>query len=30
VKVEFSDTTGMLKAGLPITVRIDAPLPAKP
>ncbi len=27
VKVEFSDTTGMLKAGLPITVRIDAPLP---
>jgi HlyD family secretion protein len=28
VKVEFSDTTGMLKAGLPITVRIDAPLPA--
>lgn len=29
VKVEFDDTTGMLKAGLPITVRIDAPLPAK-
>jgi HlyD family secretion protein len=29
VKVEFADTTGMLKAGLPITVRIDAPLPAK-
>jgi HlyD family secretion protein len=28
VKVEFADTTGMLKAGLPITVRIDAPLPA--
>jgi HlyD family secretion protein len=27
VKVEFSDTTGMLKAGLPITVRIDAPPP---
>jgi HlyD family secretion protein len=32
VKVEFADTTGMLKAGLPITVRIDAPAPqpAKP
>ena len=29
VKVEFADTTGMLKAGLPVTVRIDAPLPAK-
>jgi HlyD family secretion protein len=28
VKVEFADTTGMLKAGLPVTVRIDAPLPA--
>jgi HlyD family secretion protein len=28
VKIEFADTTGMLKAGLPITVRIDAPLPA--
>ena len=28
VKVEFADSTGMLKAGLPITVRIDAPLPA--
>jgi HlyD family secretion protein len=28
VKVEFTDTTGMLKAGLPITVHIDAPLPA--
>jgi HlyD family secretion protein len=31
VKVEFADTTGMLKAGLPINVRIDAPVPsAKP
>jgi HlyD family secretion protein len=31
VKIEFADTTGMLKAGLPINVRIDAPLPsAKP
>jgi HlyD family secretion protein len=29
VKVEFADTTGMLKAGVPVTVRIDAPLPAK-
>jgi HlyD family secretion protein len=29
VKVEFADTTGMLKAGLPVNVRIDAPLPAK-
>jgi HlyD family secretion protein len=29
VKIEFADTTGMLKAGLPITVRIDAP-PAGP
>jgi HlyD family secretion protein len=28
VKIEFSDSTGMLKAGLPVTVRIDAPLPA--
>lgn len=28
VKVAFSDSTGMLKAGLPITVRIDAPVPA--
>ncbi len=28
VKVEFADSTGMLKAGLPINVRIDAPLPA--
>lgn len=27
VKVQFADSTGMLKAGLPITVRIDAPLP---
>lgn len=27
VKVEFADTTGMLKAGLPVTVRIDAPMP---
>lgn len=27
VKVEFADTTGMLKAGLPITVHIDAPVP---
>ena len=25
VKIEFADTTGMLKAGLPITVHIDAP-----
>jgi membrane fusion protein YbhG len=34
VKVEFADTTGMLKAGLPITVHIDTPPvpppPAKP
>jgi HlyD family secretion protein len=31
VKAEFSDSTGMLKAGLPVTVRIDAPVPpAKP
>ena len=32
VKVEFADSTGMLKAGLPVTVRIDAPMPpaAKP
>lgn len=31
VKVEFADTTGLLKAGLPITVHIDAPAPpAKP
>jgi HlyD family secretion protein len=29
VKVEFADTTGMLKAGLPITVRIEAPVPAR-
>jgi len=28
VKIEFADSTGMLKAGLPVTVRIDAPLPA--
>lgn len=28
VKIEFADTTGMLKAGLPITVHIDAPVPA--
>ena len=27
VKVEFADSTGMLKAGLPVTVRIDAPMP---
>ncbi len=27
VKVEFADETGMLKAGLPVTVRIDAPVP---
>jgi HlyD family secretion protein len=27
VKVEFADTTGMLKAGLPITVHIEAPVP---
>lgn len=27
VKVEFTDATGMLKAGLPITVHIDAPAP---
>jgi hypothetical protein len=25
VKVEFADTTGFLKAGLPITVRFEAP-----
>jgi HlyD family secretion protein len=30
VKIEFADTTGMLKAGLPITVRINAPLPDQP
>ena len=31
VKVEFADSTGSLKAGLPITVHIDAPTPpAKP
>ena len=31
VKAEFSDSTGMLKAGIPVTVRIDAPVPpAKP
>jgi len=29
VKVEFADTTGMLKAGLPITVHFEAPVPAK-
>ena len=29
VKVEFADSTGMLKAGLPITVHIDAPVPAE-
>jgi HlyD family secretion protein len=28
VKVEFADSTGMLKAGLPITVRIAAPGPS--
>jgi HlyD family secretion protein len=28
VKIEFTDSTGMLKAGLPVTVHIDAPLPA--
>jgi HlyD family secretion protein len=28
VKVQFEDSTGMLKAGLPVNVRIDAPLPA--
>lgn len=28
VKVEFTDSTGMLKAGLPITVHITAPVPA--
>ncbi len=28
VKIEFADTTLTLKAGLPITVRIDAPTPA--
>ncbi len=28
VKVEFADTTGMLKAGLPVTVHIEAPVPA--
>ena len=27
VKVEFTDSSGMLKAGLPITVHIDAPVP---
>lgn len=27
VKVEFADTTGMLKAGLPVTVHIEAPTP---
>ncbi len=29
VKVEFADTTRVLKAGLPITVHIEAPVPAK-
>jgi hypothetical protein len=28
VKVEFADTTGFLKAGLPITVHIEAAAPA--
>ncbi len=28
VKVEFADSSGMLKAGLPITVHIDASVPA--
>ena len=27
VKIEFADSTGMLKAGLPITVHIDAAVP---
>lgn len=27
VKAEFADTSGMLKAGIPVTVRIDAPVP---
>ena len=30
VKAEFADSTGMLKAGIPVTVRIDAPMPAAP
>lgn len=30
VKIAFADGTGMLKAGLPITVRIDAAVPAAP
>ncbi len=30
VKVEFADTTGMLKAGLPITVHIEAPVATPP
>lgn len=29
VKVEFADTTGMLKAGLPVTVHIEAPAAPK-
>lgn len=29
VKVEFADTTGMLKAGLPITVHIEVPVPVR-
>ncbi len=28
VKAEFTDSTGMLKAGIPVTVRITAPVPA--
>jgi HlyD family secretion protein len=28
VKAEFADSSGMLKAGIPVTVRIDAPVPA--
>jgi len=30
VKVEFADSTGMLKAGLPITVHIEAPVAIPP
>ncbi len=30
VKVEFADSTGMLKAGLPITVHIEAPVATQP
>jgi HlyD family secretion protein len=29
VKAEFADASGMLKAGIPVTVRIDAPVPPK-